>query len=275
MNKFFFIVIFHTCLVMSGQDLSDEMKSFSTIIVNQKISNKNKLSLTYSGISDIPSFKYTYHQIGLAFGHKMAKNDWLAVNIDQINILQRNDNSYRNYFRFGMEYSHSKRWSKFDLDHEFGGEIFLPAFAKYQYRWTYDFSVTYRKSFTKFKIRPFTSFRLYYYSGGNLANYYDNEGELLAIKAPNDIHRWRFYLGFKTRLFKSMNLNVSYMHNEEFNASLNRYSDINIYNRTKTAVRLPFNSYNAIVLSVIYNLKLTKKKKSDNTFNEADGKDNE
>jgi hypothetical protein len=247
------------CTFVSAQDLTDDVKSFSSIIVNHKLNTKSRLSLGYTGITDLNTGNTNYHQIGLTYRYKTSKVGYISTNVDLISIQQRSTSSFKKYSRFGAGYTHNSSIGRFLIDNDFGGEVFFPKFSKYQYRWIYALDVTYRLNFTKWKIRPYSNLKVYYYSGGDLINYYDDEGDLLALKSPNDIHRWRWYLGVKMRPSKDINVILSYFHNEEFNAGINRFSDINIYNRKKTGIKLPFNSYAGINIALIYNLKFKRK----------------
>ncbi len=256
----FLIFLLAFALVNShAQDLTDDIKTFTTLNVNYKLSDKTRASISYTGISDLAQAKTNYHQIGLTHRYKITPKSYISSNLDFIKINQRSENTFKNYTRVGFEYSRNSSWRRFLIGNDLGGEVFFPKFSKYQYRYIYSLDITYRLNFTKWKIRPYSNMKVYYYSGGDLINYYDNESNLMAIKAPNDIHRWRWYLGFKMKPSKNLSLIVSYLHNEEFNAGINRYSDINIYNRKKNGIKLPFNSYDGINLLLSYTLKFKTK----------------
>ena len=69
-------------------------------------------------------------------------------------------------------------------------------------------------------------------------------------KSADDIHRWRWFGGIKMRILPSVSAKICYFWNEEFNAGLGTNSDINIYNKSKTSIRQPFNSYGAISTAI-------------------------
>jgi hypothetical protein len=56
------------------------------------------------------------------------------------------------------------------------------------------------------------------------------------------------------RIIKNLNINLAYFWNEEFNANLNKNSQINVYNKSKTQIIAPFNSYGGLNISLNYDL---------------------
>lgn len=255
--------------ILMSQDLTDQQKIFQSYSVQYNINKNSSISGSYTGIGELNNFAFTYHDFGLNYTRNISQNSDLSLGVDLIKINQRNTNSFSNYFRTNIEYARQYRINKFTLSSELNSEVYFPKFNKFQYRIIYSLGATYRWNITKWKIRPYTKFKLYYYGGGKYLDYYDDESNLIARKSPNDIHRWRWYVGLKMRPHKQLSVVISYFWNEEFNASIFENSDINIYNKNKDGVRYAFNSYGAINLSFSYNIKF-KKRKSDSKEVESD-----
>jgi hypothetical protein len=249
--------------VVAGQDLTDDQKYFHTYGLQYKLNKKSTISASYTGIAELRNFQFNYHDIGVNFTRDLSKKSELSLGADLIQIKQRETKNFSNYFRSNIEYGYHTRFKKLALSHELNVEYYVPKFNKFQTRWIYGFDVTYRKSFTSWKIKPYSKFKLYYYGNGKYLDYYDEESNLIARKSPNDIHRWRWYWGFKMKPHKQVSLVVAYFWNEEFNAELFKNSNINIYNKNKDGIRYPYNSFGAINLSLSYNLKFKKKKDDD------------
>ena len=256
------IILFVLILTRLGktQDISNDFKSYHTLTLQYKLDKKNRLSLAYTGINDITPYDYNYAQFGLRYRRRLKGKRYINAKLDYISVKQSAMNVFKPFYRMSMGYIVNHRVKKFLLSNAIYGELFLPRFNKYQMRYIYNLDITYKWDMTDWRIRPYMKFKLYYYSRGNYLNYYSDEGDLVARKAPNDIHRWRWHMGFKLKPSKRFYVTLSYFWNEEFNAKINRNSEINIYNRNKTGVRFPFNSYGALALAMTYKIKHKKKK---------------
>jgi hypothetical protein len=255
-----FLLVSHLII---GQDLTNQHKYFNTYGLQYNLNKRSSISSSYTGIGELNNLKFTYHDIGVNFTRSISQKSDISFGVDLIKILQRNTSGFEQYFRTNIEYSHNTRIKKIAISNEFNAEAYFPKFNKYQYRFIYSLDATYRWNITKWKIRPYSKFKLYYYSGGKYLDYYDNESNLIAKKSPNDIHRWRWYWGLKMKPHKQLSLVVSYFWNEEFNAGLFENSNINIYNKNKNGIKYAYNSYGAINLSLTYTLKFKRHNEGD------------
>lgn len=237
----------------NGQDLSNNVKLYNTLGIDLGLNAKDKLSLSGTMIGDAVNGNFEYFQFGLGYTRKLGKKTSVEAGFDAIQIKEPG-NSFKKYYRgsLGIMYQHKLQW--FQLSHGLEAEYFMPAFTKFKSRYSVETEITTRKSWTGLHIRPFTKFKLYYYKGGAYLSYYDEGGDLLAKKSADDIHRWRWFGGIKMRIHSSVSARICYFWNEEFNAGLGTNSDINIYNKSKTAIRQPFNSYGAISTAITITL---------------------
>lgn len=245
------------------QDLTDQIKSFNSFSLDYGLSKKTDISFYYTSIAEFENYKINFNDIGINIKQSINKKSTLTGGLDFISIRQRNTTNFSKYKKLSLEYALRSRFHKFNVSNELEGEVYIPKFNKFKYRWIYSLDLTYRLNAGKWKIRPFSKFKIYYYSGGNFLDYYDDDGNLAARKAPNDIHRWRWYGGIKFRPFKQTTAVVSFFWNEEFNAGLSRYGNINIYNKDRDGIRYPFNSYGAVSLYLSYTIKIKKQKPSE------------
>ena len=247
------ILLIITGKTLQAQDLSNNLKLYHTLGVSKDLGSRDNLSLSGTMLGDAITAQFEYFQFGLAYSRKVGKRSKIEAGADAIRIKEPGS-AFKKYYRFSASYQFQHKWHWFQLNHAAEAEYFIPGFSKFQSRWSAESEVTTRKSWTSFKFRPFTRFKMYYYHGGNYLSYYDNDGDLQAKQSPNDVHRWRWYGGVKFRIAKSVNAKICYFWNEEFNAGLRENSDINIYNKSKTAVRMPFNSFGAISTAITIQL---------------------
>lgn len=246
-------IIFILALPLMAQDLTNNLKLYNTLGITKDINKKASVSVSGTMIGDAITGQFEYFQFGAAYEYKAGKRSVLELGADAIRIKEPG-NEFRKYYRVSASYQYQHKWQWFQLNHGAEVEYFMPIFSKFQSRWSIESEISTRKSWTGLKIRPFTRFKLYYYQGGSYASYYDEDGDLIAKKSPNDIHRWRWYGGLKLRVMKSVAAKICYFWNEEFNAGLNANSDLNIYNKSKTGIRLPFNSYGALSAAITIQL---------------------
>ena len=255
-RKFYTLRLYVLCLMLVflqfggyAQDLSNNVKLYNTLGIDYSLNSKDKLSLSGTMIGDAVNGNFEYFQFGLGYTRKLGKKTSVEVGFDAIQIKEPGNN-FKKYYRtsLGLMYQHKLKWLQ--LNHGIEAEYFMPAFTKFKSRWSVESEITTRKSWTSLHIRPFTKFKLYYYKGGAYLSYYDEDGDLLAKKSADDIHRWRWFGGIKMRILPSVSAKICYFWNEEFNAGLGTNSDINIYNKSKTSIRQPFNSYGAISTAI-------------------------
>ncbi len=242
-----------------GQDLSDDFKVFSGLTLNYKLNKVSRISASAMGIYDPNISELSYYQYGLKYRHRVGANSYLSAKFDLVQISERDTNSYKGYKRIGLQYMHRARFKRFPMTNSIVAELFLPGFSKYQARFFYEGNLEWKIKKMPWRLRPFTKFKLYYYSGGRYTKYYNEKNELVAFKSPNDFHRWRWFWGLKFQPAKSLNVSLSYFWNEEFNARLNNNSDINIYNKDQTGIVLPFNSYGGVNVAISYTIRNKKK----------------
>lgn len=257
------IVLLFACYwqFLNAQDFSNNHKIFGTTSIHYKLNKKSRVSVAYTNIYELDQRFTSFNQFGLRYRHRLGLRSYFHLKGDLIRLKQFDSTSFQDHSKISAAYTHSFRLSKFSLSNGVFAELFLPGFNKYQSRFIYEIGLTYNNKKWPFRLRPYTKFKIYYYQGGNYLSYYDDVGDLIALKAPNDFHRWRWYSGIKFRVLKSLNMSLSYFWNEELNFQLNKNSNINIYNKDKSAIVYPFNSYGAISCSLSYTIKHNKKSK--------------
>lgn len=245
--------------ILSGtlaQDFNSSFKNFYNLGVKYDIKKDLDVSLSYMSIYDTNPFSMTYYSLGLKLDKKLNKKSSINISTDLINVrsVEETGNINKKYFSLEGGYEYRINFGNFTLNDEISLELNFPKFRKFKNRIINNAELIWKTNWTGLKIKPYTTFRLYYYQGGNYLNYYDDEGILIAKKSPNDIHRWRWYGGLKLRIIKNLNANIAYFWNEEFNANFNTNSQINIYNKSKTQIIAPFNSYSGLNISLNYDL---------------------
>ncbi|MEM9024049.1 MAG: hypothetical protein AAGB22_09925 [Bacteroidota bacterium] len=99
---------------------------------------------------------------------------------------------------------------------------YLPRFEKYQTRFQYNVKLKYRKRNLPGQLRPFVQGAIYYYLNGVPLEYWEEEGEDVALASPNGLHRYRVRVGATFRpvpSLKRLSFMVFYGVNKEFNLS--------------------------------------------------------
>lgn len=250
----------------SAQDLTNSHKISNSLIFVEKINKKSIISFGTTAIGELSSFQFEYFQSNLSYKRELGKRISIEPAIGLILIKEPAILDFNTYLYGSVAIDYDHRFIKeMNVTHTIEAEYFLPKFNKFGQRYTYEIELETKKSWTDLKIAPFTRFKIYYYHGGNYLNYYDTEGELVARKAPNDIHRWRWHFGFKFKPMRKWTIKCAYFWNEEFNAGFFPNSEINIYNKNKNGIRMPFNSYGAVNLTLIHSVNLINKKNKSNS----------
>lgn len=122
------------------------------------------------------------------------------------------------------------------------------------------------KFLNKLQLAPSLSYWLYYNIGGDSIPYYNADGDKVAENEPNGFHRGRIIVNINSRVTDYLSLSLYYMNQSEFNFLTPQYREINsIRYRSDGSIRRvyrPFDDYNVIGLSAMFNFDLYKKKKS-------------
>jgi hypothetical protein len=118
----------------------------------------------------------------------------------------------------------------------------------------------------KLQLAPSVSYWLYYNIGGDSISYFNDAGKRVARQQPNGFHRGRLIVNINSKITDNLSLSLYYMNQSEFNFLCPEYRRINSVRPATNPfgyyVYRPYDDYNVIGLSAMFNFDLYKKKKS-------------
>lgn len=246
----FIAIVLSHCNLIQAQDIAAGDKLMSNFSVGYDINKKLRIGLQSMTIAD-RSLQYLSY--GLSSQYQINKRNEISLGIERIQMMDGGRFSEL-FHSIQLSYENSINSKTSSLKNAVALESNFPSFRKYKNRVIFSSEFVLKTNFTALRIRPFTEARLYYYHGGKGINYYSPEGDLMVTKSPNDFHRYRVYLGIKTRPFKQIHFNIAYFINREFNSNLFPYSQLNVPNRRGTKTIAPFNNYNGIFTSLSFSI---------------------
>jgi Protein of unknown function (DUF2490) len=234
-KKLIFITLFFCTILLSAQDLTNNLKLWSSIGVSYDI-NKNltgKLSQLFA-FNASPT-NYSFSQTKLALAYKIKRR--VYVEGGYVRGLFNESNSLRNqgatsgwfntlavdrfYSNFSLKHDIVKRLS---LKHKIEFQYYFPDLKKYKSRSIYSFRMSY--NVIKSSVSPYIENQLFYYNGGAVIS--------------NGFKRFRFKSGVSFKLIKdsSMRCSIYYLFQNEFNTD-----------------QLPDNDYTVIGTSISFKIK--------------------
>lgn len=146
---------------------------------------------------------------------------------------------------------------------------------RYRYRIIYVTRFAPAKRLKFLRLAPSVSYMLYYNIGGDPIQYYDDQGDKTVSQPPNGFHRGRIYVNLNSKITTNFSVSLYYMRQNEFNFLTPADRRMNYVKPGGTTVRRPFDEYNVLGLSLMYNFNLYKsKKKVKSKKNATDQKDN-
>lgn len=122
----------------------------------------------------------------------------------------------------------------------------------------------------KYQLAPSLSYWLYYNMGGDSIPYYDQQtGDLITRNQPNGFHRGRFIININGKITDHMSLSLYYMNQSEFNLFSSEFRRMNSIrpdkpstpNKNEYRVYRPFDDYNVLGLTALFDFDFYKKKK--------------
>ncbi len=112
-----------------------------------------------------------------------------------------------------------------------------------------------RKRLDFLKVAPSLSYFLFYNIGGAPIRYFNEQGEEIARKPSNGLHRGRIMANFNFKISDPLRLSIYYMNQHEFNLVLSETNKINVLNPNTGRIQRPFNNQHIIGISLSYQLK--------------------
>lgn len=254
-------------LSASGQDLPPGFKNWATGTFNLRISKKNTIRFSQLYAFNTKPSGLQFIQSNVSFDRRLNK-PWSAGFGYAHSAFKSSSGSFNQYHRVFVSATHRQYWGNFRGKLGGKAEFHFPQLRKWQYRFIVSHKLSWRNKFFPFKGTPYIKNQLYYYAGGREVKYWEldesEEGSeeyvLGAERAPNGWHRYRFTAGMRFRFTKSFAGSFYYTIQREFNTPWNPYG-LNVYNKSQTRIKVPFNNFSLVGVSLSYTLKTYKKKR--------------
>jgi hypothetical protein len=261
MNKLAFIIfIFAFVSLTKAQDLESEFLHFYSYNFDYKLNTKVhfKAGELFTFKRDSYELQYTLFKLGATY--RFSKR--ITTEFLYKPMLFKGSTGDIWYQRLSTSLIYRSTLFSLPLKNTITAEWYSPLFKKYRYRFIYTIKLSFKNNFLPLRATPYIKYQLYYYLGGKPLNYWDENGEiLLARNAPNDFHRYRVGAGVRFRPAKHFYITIYYIWQEEFNTTFTNYRQLNILNKSQTAIKYAFNDYQVLGLSLTYYLTKKRKKK--------------
>ncbi|GEM_PF-1781050 len=243
-SLFFATIALSWSTYLTGQELGTGLKSFQSINVNVRITDKTTLSYgqwyitTLSGLNGL---WFTMLQQKFEVDYRLSKKFRLEFTWKP-SYFHYTNGTWRWIHILALNAKYTKKVNRKNLTTTLRSELFTPQQSKYRYR----FILISRYYLTRYRLPGksalYAEGRLYYYLDGRPINYYEN-GELVITQAPNDFHRFRTTLGWRFKTSKHTRFVLYGTWNKEFNNPFTQYREINVPSRTGNTILRDFNNY--------------------------------
>lgn len=250
--KTLLILILISCHIAYGQaDEENNQFLWTSVSFNKKINKKARFN--YSQLHSIGSndLDLKYVQFNFKFSYKLKKRITLSLGYKP--SLSVENETLRNRLYAGVR-MYSKLGDKIRMNNSLSLEYYFTQRAKFQNRYFYKLKVYYRNNQLPWRLRPFVSQRIFWYSNGRLLQYYDEKGNKTNLKPPKGIHAYRFKAGLKFYPVKKVAFTIFYLKQIEFNTRILGSRDINAINPNTDKVRRPFYDFSVYGVSISYTL---------------------
>jgi hypothetical protein len=255
MIKIILIIFFCTSITLvKAQDIESKFIHFYSFNLDYKLNEKVHLQ-----VGELFSFKtgtYNLQFTQFKLGGSYRFTERISSDIYFKPMLFKGSSRDIWYQRLSASFNYRSTIFTLPLKNTLTAEWFSPQLQKYRYRFIYSIKLYFKNKFLPLRATPYLRGQLYYYLDGKPLNYWDENGEtLLARNSPNDFHRYRLSAGIRFRPAKHFYVTLYYIQQEEFNTTFTKYRQLNILNKSQTAIKYPFNDYQVLGLSLTYYLK--------------------
>lgn len=248
-----------------AQDLSQDFKNWYITGVNLRLSKKTTLKGSRLNSYDIKGYRAGFNQSTLGIAQRINKKWEIGGAYALSNINGSREKT--TYHRLSLYASRRTNWHRFRMKNTAQVEKYFPIQPKFGARLVLTNKWSYVNKKWPLDISPYIKNQLYYYQGGKPIVYWlaeedietdVEEGEDIEEsieQAPNGWHRYRFSAGIRSKLSKQIALSIFYTKQIEFNTGLAPYRELNVYNKSQTRRKRPFNNYSLIGMSLVFTLK--------------------
>lgn len=261
-SQLILIVIFLTH-TSKAQDLSEDFKNWFITGVNVRVSKATTLKLNRLNSYDVKGYRAGFNQTSFGAAHRLNKKWEIGGAYAYSTII--GSRTKTNYHRISAYVSHRKKFGKFQMKNTVQLEKYFPIQPKFGARAVLSNKWSYSNKKWPLRLSPYVRNQLYFYQGGEPIVYWlpeeeievneEGETEEFIEQSPNGWHRYRFSIGVRAKANKNIALSLFYTKQIEFNTGFAPYRELNVYNRSQTRRKRPFNNYSLVGMSIVYTLK--------------------
>ncbi len=228
---------------------------WTTLGVTKKINKKFSASYYQLHSYSLEDTRLNFIQPDLGITYKLSKKWDILVHYSPTFSLDGVKGNQLLYHRVSTDLKLSTRLGKrFRMKNSITAEHHFTQRSKFQQRYYYRLDLYYRNTKLPWKLRPFASQKLYWYSNGRLLQYYSPDGEATKLKSPNGLHAYRIKAGIKLYPTDNFNVSIYYQKQKEFNSDFLGGRDINSLNPNSNSIRRSFYDFSVFGISCIYKL---------------------
>lgn len=262
-TKSLLLIICLTAKLSIAQDLSQDFKNWYILGTNARISPKLTVKFSRLNSYDVEEYRHGFNQTSIGLSKKVNKK-WEWGGAYAYSIIHGRKRQIP-YHRLSAFLSQRSKFGNFRMKNTAQLEWYLPKLPKFGQRLVLTNKWSYTNKKWPLKTSPYIKNQLYYYNGGEPIIYWlpeeevelDEEGEEIdAIEqSPNGWHRYRFSFGLRSKLNKELALSLFYTRQIEFNTGWAPYRELNVFNKSQTRIKRPFNNYSLFGISLTYTFK--------------------
>lgn len=247
-----------------AQDLSREFKNWFIYGANLRVSKKTTVKVNRLNSFDVKGYKMGFNQTTLGIAQRVSKKWEYGGAYALSGIAGREEKLI--YHRLSLYASHRSYFGKLQMKNTAQLEKYFPVQPKFGARLVLTNRLRYSNKRWKVNLSPYIKNQFYYYQGGTPIIYWLEEADIEPAadgeeveesleQSPNGWHRYRFTFGLRYKMSKRLAASLFYTKQIEFNTGLAPYRELNVYNKSKTRIKRPFNNYALVGLSLVFTLK--------------------
>ena len=256
MNKLILIACLIAATTINAQIVETENTMlWTTLGVNKKLNNKFSMSYYQLHSFSLRDNHLNFIQPDLDIGYKLNKKWTVSIGYSPTFSLDTVKGNQLLYHRISADIKVSSKLGKrIRMKNSITMEQHFTQRSKFKQRYYYRLDLFYRNTKLPWKLRPFATQKLYWYSNGRLLQYYDNNGDKTDLKSPNGLHAYRIKAGIKLYPSDDFSFSVYFQKQKEFNSTILGTRDINSLNPNSNNIRRSFYDFSVIGLSCSYKL---------------------
>lgn len=204
---------------------TDNTMLWTTLGVTKKLNDKFRISYYQLHSLSLAEPRFNFIQPDLELNYEISKNWDAAISYTPTFSLDEIQGNQLIYHRVSADIKLSSKLGKrIRIKNSITAEQHFTQRSKFKQRYYYRFDIYYRNTKWPWRLRPFATQKLYWYSNGRLLQYYDSNGDKTDLKSPNGLHAYRIKAGIKLYPFddvifsiyfqKQKNLTLTYLEAE-------------------------------------------------------------